>query len=225
MWMVPPMRNTGTSRSRKSWRTRRRLRWRCFGHGSGKNILAAANERTGIRPMKSMTSPSTTRTLRSPRASTASSTAATPGVCTSMPMTFSSGANFGDFDQRLAATETDVEDDVDRLAIGGSEERVERQRRTLDGDSPPLHRPSIRVDPRRRKPAAARLERALWRMRHRGWDRHGTMMVTARKRARLRTWRGWSPKDECWPPASRYRSVGRRAEGFSVVTGSRARWC
>ena len=85
------------------------------------------------------------------------------------------GAKLGDFDQRFAAAESDVEDHVDARI----EQVVERQRRALDAKSPSLHRPLIRNDSRRRKPAAARLERPLWRVVAATADRHGTMMVTA----------------------------------------------
>ena len=67
----------------------------CAGDASatdrGRRSGSPPSDRSGMRPTKSITSPSTTRTLRSPRASTASSTAATPGVCTSTPMTCSCG--------------------------------------------------------------------------------------------------------------------------------------
>ena len=62
--------------------------------------------------MKSITSPSTTRTLRSPRLSIASSTAATPGRVHIDADDMLARARLGDFDQRLAATEADVEDHV-----------------------------------------------------------------------------------------------------------------
>ena len=89
------------------------------------------------------------------------------------------GANFGDFDQRLAATETDVEDDVDGSPSAVPNSVSNDNSRTLDGDSPPLHRPpyaSIRdaESPRRRG-----LNERCGGCVTDGWDRHGTMMVTA----------------------------------------------
>ena len=92
-------------------------------------------------------------------------------------MTASMGPRLGQFDQPFAATESDVEHHINALRTGRIEHLSERQLVSLDGDSPPCNGPFVRHCSRRRKAAAARLERALWRMREANGYRHGTTMV------------------------------------------------
>ena len=122
------------------------MRWRCFGHGSGKNTRIAASDprrNTGHEVDDVAFDDSD---VAQPASFDRVSTVAMPGVCTSTPMTCSSGTQFGDLDQGLATTETDVEDHVAGTVDHVGERIDERQLRSLDRQPELGHRPFVRCD-------------------------------------------------------------------------------
>ncbi len=83
----PPGTRREAASAAKSGCTRRRLWWRFFGHGSGKNTLIAASEAAGTMSRSTSTASCLiTRTFERPASSTIGAAALpTPGACTSMP--------------------------------------------------------------------------------------------------------------------------------------------
>ena len=133
------------------------------------------------RGRKSSTSPSTTRTFGRP----ASSTAASPVVCTSTPIDALVRASTAQFDQRLAGAEADVE----------HERPVAAERTGSDSSGPSTAKPkrsmaAANVAARsRRQPAPPRLERPRRQRMNPAITLIVTPMIVVPNRYEIRAWR------------------------------------
>ena len=86
------------------------------------------------------------------------------------------GSRVGQFDQRFASAESDVDHDI-AGPRAAAEDFFEDQFIAIDGDPPSLNRPFVRNSSRRREAEPTRFERTLWGMRDASGYRHGTTMV------------------------------------------------